>query len=157
MVLLENVLCISEPVQLELVVSIEVDSSPLPITGLLVLLRSSHRCICRDLPGDRGSVGDPLEQCGRFRLAPPGRGEEQRQLLGIMLPGARLQCRVEPGGALCATELLQQRALSSHVSTPAPHRVPGAPAAAFKEHHHSSTEKAEAGTDRKGKWFGPTF
>ncbi len=53
-------------------------------------------------------------------------------MLGVLLPGAGLQRRLEPRRAMCAAQLRAGEGLSNHLPAAAPPGVPRPPSAALK-------------------------
>lgn len=83
-----------------------------------------YRCVRKPLQGDWRGSRDALEQRDHAWVAPPSKWEGRRNMLGIVLLEPQLQCRLEPGRAVRATEVRAGQGLLHHLAAPGPSGVP---------------------------------
>lgn len=102
-------------------------------TSFFLLLSPSCRGGSEYVQGVRWCVGDPLQQCDWARLAATGCGWRWHSVLGIVLPGALVQCSVEPRRLLCPAEVRSAQWLWNLCAATDSHQFFGHPAAAWQE------------------------
>lgn len=95
-------------------------------------LLSLPRCVRKRLPGDRRRAGDPLEQRHHPGLARSGGRESWGDMLGVLLPEAELQCRLESRRAMRASQVHARAGLPHHLPATAPSGVLRPPSAALE-------------------------